>query len=253
MSAPSSSARARAALAGLAHGGPVPLALAHVLGEALLATAVDLGGMVRRWGALLDGPDPIPDDLRPALESLQRRGVPPAAGAAEAGRGLAAHVVPIALLTHEVPANLLSGTVHVAALTHPGPEAAWSAVALNVAMARLLQGYRDVVPDVSEALRVNAAPSPLLDRVRRLPLTRQADLEPASPDAAAALESALWLAAREPLAARGRAWLLEQGAPPGTRAAAGALLGARTGDAGFPEAPDTAALALRLGRLPATP
>lgn len=253
MSAPSSSARARASFGGLAHGGPGVPALARVLGESLLQAPLDLAAMVRRWTGLLDAGVALPPDLLPALDHLRRNGVPPAPGAPSAALGLAAHVVPIALLTHDVPANLLGGTVHVAAITHPGEEAAWSAVALNVALARLLQGHRDFVPDVTEALRSNAAPAALLDRVRRLPVARQAALEPASAEAVRAVECVLWLAAREPVGSRGLAWLAGQGAPAGTRAAAGALLGARTGDPAFPEDPAMAALALRLARLDPVP
>jgi hypothetical protein len=252
---PSPADRARGALLGLALGGPVPVALARILADALLEPSLDLGRMVGRWTALLDGPVADSAELGPALRYLRDRGAPPLADEPAAARDLAAHVVPIALLTHAQPANLLSGTWHVAAITHPGDDAAWSAVALNVAMARLLQGFRDVVPDVIEALRENAAPAALLERVRRLPLTRQDDLDPASPLAVPALETTLWLAAREPIAERGLAWLAERGATTGVLAAAGALFGARHGATAVvsreasEDLEHLAALAPRLARL----
>ena len=95
-------------------------------------------------------------------------------------------------------ANLLSGSWHLAALTPPSAEATWAAEGLNVAVARLLQGHRDFVADVTEALRSNEAPEAVLARVRRLPVTRREELAPGAPDAARALETVLWLSWHEP-------------------------------------------------------
>jgi ADP-ribosylglycohydrolase len=225
---PSPAARARGALLGLAAGGDGLLALAAALGEALLAPTFDLGRAVERWIDVEASAADLPADVAAALRHLRDRGAPPRAGEPGA-EGLAAHLVPVALLTHEAPANLLSGTYHLAAITHPGAEAAWAAVAFNVALARLQQGFRDFVPDVTEALRTNDAPPAVLDRLRRLPLVRREELEPAAAGAAAQAQAALWLAHHEPRADRAMAWLDAAGAPPSLRAAAGALLGARGG------------------------
>ena len=252
---PTPADRAQGALVGLLVGGAATVRLARVLGEALLEAELDLGRMVAGWTALLDDPVVAADPLAPALQALRTRGTPPEARDAAAASDLAAHVLPIALRTLGQPANLLSGTWHVAAITHPGDEAAWSAVALNVAAARLVQGFRDLVPDVAEALRENAAPATLLERVRRVPITRQHELTPATTSAAPALETVLWLAQREPLVGRALAWLGQAGAPAATRAAAGALFGARNGVASIAgEVPSEArealaTLALRLARL----
>ena len=54
--------------------------------------------------------------------------------------------VPVALAAFDAPRALVSATYHIAALTHPDPVVAWSAVAVNVAIARFLQGKRDFVP-----------------------------------------------------------------------------------------------------------
>ena len=74
-------------------------------------------------------------------------------------------------------ARVTALTWHLAALTHPDPESTWGAVAINVAAARLLQGHRDFVPDVIEALRNNEAPALLLETVRRLPLLRRENID----------------------------------------------------------------------------
>jgi ADP-ribosylglycohydrolase len=137
------------------------------------------------------------------------------------------------------PPNLVSGTYHIAALTHPDPAAAWSAVALNVALAKFLQGKRDFIADVLEALRNNPVPEELLATVRRVPLDRRAEVAPAdlSPaDAVGCLRAALWLAYHEPLFDRGVGWAAEGGPRRSALAgAAGALLGARDGVEALPE------------------
>jgi len=215
---------------GLGSGGTALLELATILGEELLAPELDLGRAVGRWTGVLAAPHDLPPDVADALGFLRDRGAPPAPGDSGGAAGLAVHVAPVALLTADTPANLLSGSWHLAALTHPSPEATWAAVALNVALARLLQGHRDFVADVTEALRSNEAPDALLSRVRRLPITRRGELAPAVPDAARALETALWLSWHEPKPLRGLAWLADQGAPAPTRAAAAALYGAHRGE-----------------------
>jgi len=253
--APTRSARARGALLGLAGGGGSLLRLATVLGEELLAPELDLGRTVSRWLELLDAPHDLPPAYATALQFLREHGAPPLPDAAHDGAaGVPVHVVPVALLTAEHPANLLSGAWHLAAITHPAADATWAAVALAVALARLLQGHRDFVADVTEALRTNEAPVALLDRVRRLPVTRRHELAPASLDAASGLEAALWLNWHEPRPLRGLAWLHAEGAPATTRAATGALYGALRGEAALAslatDAPvERAALALLADRL----
>lgn len=227
---PARSTRARGVLLGLAAGGRALPALASMLGEELLAPELDLGRAVGRWLELLDAPHDLPPDYVAALAELRERGAPPAPGAHGGAASLPVHVVPVALLTAEQPANLLAGSWHIAAITHPSAEATWAAVALNVALARLLQGHRDFVPDVTEALRSNDAPAALLDRVRRLPVTRREELAPRALDAVAALETALWLAWHEAKPLRGAEWLASEGAPAATRAASAALHGALRGD-----------------------
>jgi hypothetical protein len=227
---PTRSSRARGALLGVAAGGEALLDLAIILGEELLAPELDLARAVGRWTGRLDAPHDLPADLAKALASLRDRGAPPPPGTTEGASGVAVHVVPVALLTAEAPANLLSGSWHLAALTHPDTVATWAAVALNVALARMLQGHRDFLADVTEALRSNEAPDTLLARARRLPVTRREALAPGAPDASMALETALWLSWHEPRPARALEWLEREGAPATTRAAAASLYGAHRGE-----------------------
>jgi hypothetical protein len=254
--APTRSARARGAMLGLAAGGTSLLELATILGEELLAPELDLGRAVGRWTGVLAAPHDLPSDVSDALGYLRDRGAPPPPGDSGGAAGLAVHVAPVALLTADTPANLLSGSWHLAALTHPAPEATWAAVAFNVALARLLQGHRDFVADVTEALRSNEAPDTLLARMRRLPIIRREELGPAESGAADALETVLWLSWHEPKPLRGLAWLVAEGAPAPTRAAAAALYGAHRGEDAVGEVPlsiagraRVVALADRLARL----
>ncbi|HEX5819898.1 MAG TPA: ADP-ribosylglycohydrolase family protein [Gemmatimonadales bacterium] len=227
--------RARGALLGLTAGGEALLDLATILGEELLAPELDLGRAVGRWTGVLAAPHDLPADVAAALGRLRDRGAPPPPGDPGGAAGLAVHVLPVALLTAEAPANLLSGSWHLAALTHPSAEATWAAVALNVAIARLLQGHRDFVADLTEALRSNDAPDAVLGRVRRLPVTRREELVPGAPDAARALETVLWLSWHEPRPLRGLEWLTAEGAPAATLAAAASLYGAHRGEEALAE------------------
>jgi ADP-ribosylglycohydrolase len=177
-------------------------------------------------------PRGIGPETAAALSHLERYDAPPAEAA---GRGPdpLVHCVPVAIAMFQSPRNLVSGTYHIAALTHPDPAVAWSAVALNVALARFLQGKRDFIADVLEALRNNAVPEELLGILRRVPVALREDLgaaELSAPDAVGCVRAALWLAYHEPLAARGLSWAAEGGPRSAALAgAAGALLGARDG------------------------
>jgi ADP-ribosylglycohydrolase len=250
-----SAARARGALLGaLAGGGDAPLV--EILAEELAEGRTDLRRLAERWVEQyrLD-PEGLDGDTAAALEFLASHHAPPLSGGA--GSGALCRVVPVALVAYRSPRTLVSATYHVAALTHPAPAAAWGAVAINVALGRLLEGRRDFVPDVIEALAGNAAPETLLHAVRRVPLQRRdaLPLAQAAAEPAAGVELALGLAYHEPLLARGLALLREAGPTPAA-GAAGALLGARDGADAIPErfvTGDTAArwatLADRLSRV----
>lgn len=218
------------------------VALSVILAEELLTSPVDLRRIAERWAswARLDGRG-IGRQTRAALAHFEAHGVPPAApgdGAHGAGNGALSRTLPLALATLNSRRNLISAAWHIAALTHPDPRAAWSAVAMSVAAARLLEGHRDFVPDVLEVLRANDSPAEVVEAVRRVPLARRESL-PLDPGSAglavATLEIALWFAYHEPLLERGVVWLAGAGGDTDTNAAmAGGLMGARDGEHAVP-------------------
>ena len=215
------------------------VAFSIVLAEELLRQPVDLKRLADRWIAWADADGRgLGSRTRQALDHLRDYSAPLASGDDGAGSGAVAHCLPVALATLHSPRNLVSATYHIAALTHPEPHSAWSAVALNVAAARFLHGARDFVPDVIEMLRANDAPAELLAVVRRVPLVgRQAlpvDLPPTG-SAVQCLEVAFWLAYHEPVLERALVWLVNAGGDTATNAAvAGGLLGARDGEEAVP-------------------
>jgi ADP-ribosyl-[dinitrogen reductase] hydrolase len=215
------------------------VALAVMLAEALLEPAIDLERLAKRWAAWArDDGRGIGIWTRTALEHILRHDSPPESTGGQAGNGAVSRCFPVALATFDNPRNLIAGTFHTAWLTHPDPRCAWSAVAVNVALARLLQGKRDFVPDVLEALRENDAPAELLDAVRRVPLERREELRVAGPSAGYTvhcMEIALWFAHHEPNLERGLVWLANAGGDTDTNAAvAGGLMGARDGEDAIP-------------------
>ncbi len=231
---PDLSQRARGALLGaLAGGGVSPLLeiLAAELGEG----RSDLRGLAERWVEhYRRDPGGLDGETAAALEFLAAHHAPAPAGGR--GSGVLPRVVPVALLAFRSPRTLVSATFHIAALTHGAPGASWGAVAVNVALGRLLSGQRDFLPDVLDALIGNRAPDRLLAAVRRVPLLRREALPPpaaGAADAVAGVELALGLAYHEPLAERAFDRLGEAG-PSAAGAAAGALLGARDGGAAVP-------------------
>jgi len=242
------------------------VAMTVVLAEELLEAEVDLERLARRWveWARTDGRG-IGLWTRTALEHIAVHGSPPTESGGQAGNGSVMRCLPVALATFDNPRNLVAGSFHTAALTHPDPRCTWGAVAVNVAAARLLQGHRDFVPDVIEALRANDAPGELVDAVRRVPLERREDLPITGPRAGYVVhcvEIALWTAHHEPSLERALVWLANAGGDTDTNAAvAGGLLGARDGEravparwlAEIPRADHLRALAERLARVAPSP
>ena len=215
------------------------VALSLILGEELLTSPVDLRRIARRWAewARADGRG-IGPTTREALRYFDQYGVPPTEGDS-ASNGALSRTLPLAIATLGSTRNLISGTYHIATLTHPDPRSAWAAVALAVAAARLLQGFREFVPDVMEVLRANESPAEIVDAVRRVPFERREALPvngAQAGQAAATLEIALWFAWHEPDLERGLIWLAAAGGDTDTNAAAaGGLMGARDGERAVPE------------------
>lgn len=239
----------RGALAGAraARASPGLMGLTRDLAEELAEGRTDLRRLVERW---TERHRAAPQDFDPetgsALRHLATYHAPPEEAE---GRGSAplARTLPVALVAAASPRNLVSATFHIAALTHPDPASAWSAVAVNVALARLLQDRRDFVPEVIEVLRANGAPEALLGVARRVPVERRPPPEvvAACEEATIAAGVALWLAYHEPQCGRALEWLTETGAAAPVAVAAGALLGARDGAEAVPAhlLPGTADLA----------
>lgn len=250
-SSPTFAARAAGLLVGLAAGRRLALvgapdgglALARILAEELASGRRDLRELARRWVAQLRAhPLGIDSETSAALAHLALHDAPPAR-AAGMGSDVLVRTVPVALAAWSAPATLVSATYHIAALTHPEPAVAWSAVAVNVALARFLRGGRDFVPEVIDALRNNAVPDALLAAVRQVPLPAAAGPRGQSvtagdalPDAIADAETALRLAYHEPRFERGLEGLADGPAAAARAGLAGALLGARDGVAAIPAA-----------------
>lgn len=235
------------------------LAAAEVLADELLVPAPSIEGVARRW-ALLAGMADLDQGTVSGLRHLQSGQGPRTQAADGELPTLPLLLPPVALLTFDSPPNLLSVSWHLAALTHPFEESRWGAVAVNVALSRFLQGHRDFVPDIIEALRNNDAPASLLALARRLPILSRAevvDLRHSHPPAVSDAVTALWLAHHEPMGVRGLAFLDEPALQPNAvQSAFAALSSAR--DAAVPFTPlalpgpaaHIRALALRLARIP---
>lgn len=246
--------RATGALLGLAAGRRLVLgdasdgglALALIAAEELAAGRRDLRSLAHRWAARHRAqPGDVDPETGAALAHLARHDAPPSEGAGTGSDPLV-RAVPVALAAFDAPRTLVSATYHLVTLTHPAPEVGWSAVAVNVALARCLQGKRDFIPEVIEALRSNDAPEGVLAAVRRVPLLvpgradspdHANDPTPPLGSAVGDAVAALRLAYHEPRFERGlRTW-----GDLGTRAVgrtglAGALLGARDGAPAIPPA-----------------
>lgn len=214
-------------------------AMALLLAEELLAGEVDLERLAHRWIDWMDTDGRgIGTWTRTALNHIRTHGSPPAGTGGVATNGAIMRALPVALATRGTPRNLVAGTWHTAALTHPDDRCTWGAVAVNVAAAELLSGRRDFLADVIEVLRVNDAPAELLAAVRRVPVERREDLPivgERAGDAVRCVEIALWAAWHEPSLEEGLIWLANAGGDSDTNAAvAGGLLGARDGEAAIP-------------------
>jgi ADP-ribosylglycohydrolase len=211
-------------------------ALADGLLEELLAGGVDLHRLSHRWVEWwrADGADADPlaaaalDHLRDFDAPIVHLGIP--------GTMPIAAALPSALASAS-PRSMIAGAFHVARLLDPAEEAGLAAVATVVAAAGLLEGRRDVVPDVLSMLLANDAPEEMLVAVRAVP--RNPGQAPAVPrhgaPPAAVLAWVLWLVAYQPRSAEALTMMvLAGGVDPSVGAALGALLGARDGIADWP-------------------
>ncbi len=215
------------------------LALSIGLAEELLEPEVNLERLATRWiDWMRGGGRGIGIWTRIALQHIATHGSPPASTGGRAGNGTVSRCIPVALATLNSPRNLVSGSYHTAALTHPDDRCTWGAVAVNVAAHCLLCGITDFLPEVLDALTQNGAPAELIQAVRRVPLEKREQLPVSGADAGYVVhcvEIALWFAYHEPNLERGLVWLANAGGDTDTNAAvAGALMGIRDGEAAIP-------------------
>ncbi|MDZ4258306.1 MAG: ADP-ribosylglycohydrolase family protein [Gemmatimonadales bacterium] len=216
---------------------PAAIALSDGLLEELVSGGVDLRRLAKRWVTWYAedglGADPA---LIEGLSHLRDFEAPPVALTAHGPAPLAA-VLPAAL-TAGAPRTMLAGALHTARMLDPDEATGLAAVAVVVAASRLLQGYRDFIPDVVSVLRVNEAPPAMLDRF--LAITRDPRSVPpvprgVLPQPVDVAVWALWLAHHRPRSAEVlEAMVRGGGIAPVAGAVAGALLGARDGLDGWP-------------------
>ena len=140
-------------------------ALADGLLEELLAGGVDLHRLAQRWVVWwrTDGCDA--DSLLAAALDHLRDFDAPIAHLGFPGTAPIAATLPAAMASAS-PRAMIAGAFHVARLLDPSEEAGLAAVAVVVTAAGLLEGRRDVVPDVLSMLTANDAPEAMLTAVR---------------------------------------------------------------------------------------
>jgi hypothetical protein len=211
-------------------------ALSAALLSELVAGGVDLHRLSGKWLDWLanDGLD-ADQALLAGLEHLREFDAPVAHLPVRGPAPLAA-VLPAALAAAS-PRAMVAGTFHTARLLDPELETGLCAVAIVVAGAVLLEGRRDVLPDVLAMLRANNAPSALYERVAAVP--RDARQSPQVPRGLAnPLDVTVWVLWQVHHRSRSvdvlEAMVLAGGIAPEVGAVLGALLGARDGMSTWP-------------------
>jgi len=179
-----------------------------------------------------------------ALRLIERGTEPFEAGRAAHDAGVAAsngsvmRCIPVALRYHDNVDKLVRVSAQQAAITHADERCIWGAVAVNLAARELLHGNRYFVEEVLHRLQ-GAAPRPLLEAIRRVPWEQESALPIAVRSeygyVVHCVEIAIWCAVHRPSLEEALIFLAEAGGDTDTNAAvAGALLGARDGEASIP-------------------
>ncbi|MGH7608192.1 MAG: ADP-ribosylglycohydrolase family protein [Gemmatimonadales bacterium] len=223
-------------------------ALALLLGESLLErNGFDADDVARRWVRWMkvDGRG-IGATTRRALTLIDRGRTPFEAGRQiyeesprrSAGNGSVMRCVPVALRYHHAVDRLIRVSTQQAAITHADERCTWGAAAVNLAVRELLAGNIYFVDEVLHRIG-DRAPRVLRDAIHRVPREAEHDL----PIAVAGetgyvvhcVEIAFWFATHDRTLEEALIYLAQAGGDTDTNAAvAGALLGARYGEAALP-------------------
>ena len=154
-----------------------------------------------------------------------------------ASNGAVMRCIPVALRYHDNVDRMVRVSTQQAAITHADERCTWGAAAVNLAARELLHGNQHFVEEVVH--RLHGAPRALVEAIRRVPWEQESDL-PINVGGEAGyvvhcVEIAFWCAMHRPSLEEALIFLAEAGGDTDTNAAvAGALLGARDGEAGIP-------------------
>jgi ADP-ribosyl-[dinitrogen reductase] hydrolase len=223
-------------------------AMALLLGESLLASngfdAADVAGRWVKW-MKVDGRG-IGLTTKRALTLIDRGKEPFEAGrlayqenpGRAAGNGSVMRCVPVALRYHDEIERLIRVSTQQAAITHADDRCTWAAAAVNLAARELLHGNIYFIDEVLHRIG-DRAPRPLRDAIHRVPREREGDLPIAIEGEAGyvvhCVEIAFWFVMHDRTLEETLMFLAQAGGDTDTNAAvAGALLGARYGEAGLP-------------------
>jgi ADP-ribosylglycohydrolase len=243
-------------------------AMALLLAESLIDTGdFDANDVAARWVLWMkvDGRG-IGITTQRALRLIERGTQPFEAGrlvssaGTAAGNGAVMRCLPVALRYYDNVDKLIRVSTQQAAITHADQRCTWGAAAVNLAVRELLHGNRHFVEEVLHRLE-GAAPRALSEAIRRVPWEQEGELPLALEGqfgyVVHCVEIAFWCALHRETLEDALIFLAEAGGDTDTNAAvAGALLGAREGEAGIPprwfdqlpKGRDVAALAERLVR-----
>jgi len=223
-------------------------AMTLLLGESLLASGgFDATDVARRWVKWMkvDGRG-IGLTTKRALTLIDRGKEPFEAGrlalqenpSRSAGNGSVMRCLPVALRYHDEIERLIRVSTQQAAITHADERCTWAAAAVNLAARELLYGNIYFIDEVLHRIG-DRAPRPLRDAIHRVPREGEGDLPIAVEGEAGyvvhCVEIAFWFVTHDRTLEEALIFLAQAGGDTDTNAAvAGALLGARYGEAGLP-------------------
>lgn len=223
-------------------------AMTLLLGESLLERqGFDATDVARRWVKWMkvDGRG-IGATTRRALTLIDRGKEPFEAGRLvyeenprrAAGNGSVMRCVPVALRYHDDVDRLIRVSTQQAAITHADERCTWGAAAVNLAVRELLLGNIYFVEEVLHRIG-DRAPRVLRDAIHRVPREAEHDLPITVTGETGyvvhCVEIAFWFAAHDRSLEDALIHLAHAGGDTDTNAAlAGALLGARYGEAALP-------------------